>query len=88
MQQVLFNMPPGDWDKGERGLACRPGAKPNSAMASARRWRTREALACPRVHVMAGLLPAGTEREAVRPTYVANLRWAAAQAAQAGRAAA
>ncbi len=33
LQQVLFNMPPGDWDKGERGLACRPGAKPNSAMA-------------------------------------------------------
>ena len=43
-----------------------------------------QALACPRVHVMAGLLPAGTEREAVRPTYVSNLRWAAAQAAKQG----
>ena len=33
---------------------------------------------------MAGLLPAGTEREAVRPTYVTNLRWAAAQADKQG----
>lgn len=22
LQQVLFNAPPGDWDAGERGLAC------------------------------------------------------------------
>ncbi|MFM2343206.1 MAG: hypothetical protein RLZZ592_2859, partial [Pseudomonadota bacterium] len=22
LQQVLFNAPPGDWDGGERGLAC------------------------------------------------------------------
>src|SRR5262245_23408371 len=25
LQQVLFNGPPGDWDRGERGLACLPG---------------------------------------------------------------
>ena len=25
LQQVLFNAPPGDWDAGERGLACLPG---------------------------------------------------------------
>jgi len=25
LQQVLFNAPPGDWDHGERGLACLPG---------------------------------------------------------------
>ena len=25
LQQVLFNAPPGDWDGGERGLACLPG---------------------------------------------------------------
>ena len=24
LTQALFNLPPGDWDKGERGLACRP----------------------------------------------------------------
>ncbi len=25
LQQVLFNAPPGDWDRGERGMACLPG---------------------------------------------------------------
>ena len=25
LQQVLFNAPPGNWDGGERGLACLPG---------------------------------------------------------------
>jgi 2-dehydrotetronate isomerase len=24
LTQALFNLPPGDWDKGERGMACRP----------------------------------------------------------------
>ena len=24
LTQVLFNMPPGDWDAGERGIACLP----------------------------------------------------------------
>jgi hydroxypyruvate isomerase len=25
LQQVLFNAPPGNWDEGERGMACLPG---------------------------------------------------------------
>jgi len=84
LQQVLFNMPPGDWDQGERGLACRPGREAEFREGVGRALAYAEALACPRVHVMAGLLPAGTERDAVRPTYVGNLRWAAAQADKQG----
>ena len=44
-----------------------------------------QALDCPRIHIMAGLIPAGLERDALQPTYAANLRWAAAEAASAGR---
>jgi hydroxypyruvate isomerase len=44
-----------------------------------------QALGCPRIHLMAGLLPAGVSREAAQSTYVANLRWAAAEAARVGR---
>ena len=43
-----------------------------------------QALECPRIHVMAGLVPAGQERADVRGTYVANLRWAAQAAADRG----
>jgi hydroxypyruvate isomerase len=84
LQQVLFNMPPGNWDKGERGLACRPGHEAEFREGVGKALAYAEALGCPRVHVMAGLLPAGTERDAVRPTYVNNLRWAAAQADKQG----
>jgi 2-dehydrotetronate isomerase len=46
--------------------------------------RYAAALDCPRVHVMAGLVPQGMDRAAVQPTYVANLGWAAAEAAKQG----
>jgi len=36
------------------------------------------------VHVMAGVMPAGTERPALRAVYVANLAWAAREAASVG----
>jgi len=84
LQQVLFNAPPGDWDQGERGLACLPGREAEFRDGIAQALAYAAALGCPRVHVMAGLLPAGVERDAARPTYVSNLRWAAAEAAKQG----
>ena len=84
LQQVLFNAPPGDWDGGERGLACLPGREAEFRNGMARALDYAGALDCPRIHVMAGLVPAGGEREALFPTYVANLRWAAEQAARQG----
>jgi hydroxypyruvate isomerase len=84
LQQVLFNGPPGDWDKGEKGLACLPGRDAEFRDGIAKALAYAEALACPRIHVMAGLIPAGVERDAVQPYYVANIRWAAALAAKQG----
>ncbi|RYY96127.1 MAG: hydroxypyruvate isomerase family protein [Comamonadaceae bacterium] len=84
LAQVLFNAPPGNWDQGERGLACLPGREAEFRDGIAKAVAYAQVLACPRIHVMAGLVPAGTAREALRPTYVANLRWAAAEAAKHG----
>lgn len=85
LEQVLFNAPPGDWAAGERGLACLPGREAEFKDGFARALDYAATLDCPRIHVMAGLLPEGQTREALRPTYIANLRWAAEQAAKAGR---
>jgi len=83
--QVLFNAPPGDWDAGERGLACLPGREDEFRRGFAQQALPYAlALRCPRVHVMAGLVPAGRERAELRATYVANLAWAAEQAATVG----
>lgn len=84
MQQVLFNAPPGDWDKGERGIACLPGREAEFAEGITKALAYAQALQCPRVHVMAGLAPAGVPREQLRATYVANLQHAAAEAAKVG----
>jgi len=94
LQQVLFNAPLSGadaeavataWSRAERGIACLPGREAEFRDGFAHALAYADALDCPRIHVMAGLAPAGADRQALRATYVANLRWAAAQAAAAGR---
>ncbi|GER14203.1 2-oxo-tetronate isomerase [Variovorax boronicumulans] len=85
LQQVLFNGPPGDWAGGERGLACLPGREGEFREGIAKAIDYAVALDCSRIHVMAGLVPEGLTREAAEAVYVGNLRWAAAEAAKAGR---
>lgn len=84
LQQVLFNAAPGNWNAGERGLACLPGREADFRAGVLAALRYAEALACPRIHVMAGVVPEGQDRSLVQPTFVANLRWAAAEAARQG----
>ncbi|MBX3605169.1 MAG: hydroxypyruvate isomerase family protein [Piscinibacter sp.] len=80
LRQVLFNAPPGDWAGGERGLACLPGREEEFRRGIGQAIAYAQALRCPRIHVMAGLVPAGQDRAGLRATYVQRLAWAAAQA--------
>jgi hydroxypyruvate isomerase len=80
LQQVLFNAPPGDWAKGERGTACLPGREAEFRDGVVRAIDYAQELGCPRIHMMAGLAPQGADRAVLRKTYLANLAWAAAQA--------
>jgi hydroxypyruvate isomerase len=80
LQQVLFNAPPGDWAAGERGTSSLPGREAEFRAGFAKALDYAATLACPRIHVMAGLRQHGAERA----TYLANLAWAAQQAAPAG----
>lgn len=85
LQQALFNAPPGDWQRGERGLACLPGREADFRAGVARALAYAAELDCPRIHLMAGLMPAGEERARCEAVYRDNLRWAAEQAARDGR---
>ncbi len=80
LQQVLFNAPPGDWASGERGTACLPGREAEFRAGVARAIDYARALGCPRIHLMAGLAPEGSDRATLCKTYLANVTWAAAQA--------
>jgi 2-dehydrotetronate isomerase len=84
LEQVLFNSPPGDWDAGERGTACLAGRESEFEEGIASALRYARVLNCPRVHVMAGLIAEGQTAQSLRSKYVANLRWAAQQAAKQG----
>jgi len=93
LQLVLLNTPPGGtdaasieraWASPQKGTACLPGHEAEFDAGVALALDYAQALDCPRIHVMAGVLPAGAEREELQPLYVDNLRRAAEQAARAG----
>lgn len=75
--QVLFNMPPGDWAGGERGIAALPDrvAEFRDGVAHAIAYAT--ALGCRNIHTLAGIVPKDADRNAAHRTYVENLRFAA-----------
>jgi 2-dehydrotetronate isomerase len=80
LQQVLFNAPPGNWQTGERGCTALPGREDEFRNGFMRALEYAEALACPRIHTMAGLVAVEADRAKMRATYVANLTWATEQA--------
>ncbi|MBX3621391.1 MAG: hydroxypyruvate isomerase family protein [Rhizobacter sp.] len=84
LQQVLFNVSPGDWAAGDRGLACVPGREGDFRNAIVQALDYATALQCPRLHVMAGLVPDGADRGPLQALYLRNLAWAAQQAAGVG----
>jgi hydroxypyruvate isomerase len=81
LTQALFNLPPGDWAKGERGLAALPGREGEFMEGLERALDYAGATGCQRLHVMAGLWPHGLDRREGAALYVANLRRAADRAA-------
>ncbi len=84
LKNVLFNMPPGNWNAGDRGMACIPGREDEFRAGVDKALGYASRLGTPRIHAMAGLAPKGVERARLRATYVANLRYAAEQLAPHG----
>jgi hydroxypyruvate isomerase len=84
VEQVLFNLPPGDWAAGERGLACLPHRQGEFAESVELALNYAVQLDCERVHCMAGLRPAGVSEAELEEIYIANLRYAADRLATIG----
>jgi hydroxypyruvate isomerase len=87
LQLVLFNAAPGDWVKGERGLASLAGREADFQASILAALELAAQLNCPKVHVMAGLLPTTSSPGSAAPghtealaRYEARLAWAADQA--------
>src|ERR1700752_2823433 len=74
LTQALFNLPPGDWSKGERGLAALPGREAEFGTALETAVGYARALKCRTIHVMSGLIASGADESAMHRTYVANVK--------------
>ena len=77
LKLVLHNLPAGDWDAGERGIACLPDRVAEFRSGVAKAIEYALALGTPQLHMMAGLIPSGSDLALHRKTYLANLKFAA-----------
>ena len=76
---VLHNLPAGNWEAGERGIACLPDRVDEFRRGVGQAIEVGTALGVPRLNCLAGKAPAGVDDGVLRATFVANLKYAAAE---------
>lgn len=79
LRLVLHNLPAGDWDGGERGIACHPDRVDEFRKGVAQGIEYGTSLGVPHLNCLAGKAPAGVDAAVLRSTFVANLRHAAGE---------
>ena len=81
---ALFNLPPGDWEAGERGLSIYPERRGEFQATVGMAWQYAQLLKVKQLHVMAGIIRPGEDLVGMRRTYIDNLRKTAQSAAEHG----
>ena len=84
LTQVLHNLPAGNWQTGERGIACHPDRVKEFNEGVDRAIDYATALGCSQLNCLAGMPPAGADPADVRATFVGNLQRAASKLKAAG----
>ena len=84
LQLVLHNLPAGDWDAGERGIACHPDRVEEFRAGVERAIAYAQTLGVKQLNCLVGKAPAGVPDSVLRETLVANLRHAASRLKAAG----
>lgn len=79
LQLVLHNLPAGDWDAGERGIACIPDRIDEFRVGVTKAIEYAKALGVHQVNCLAGKAPNGVASDLLRKTFVENLRYAASE---------
>ncbi|EDP66664.1 Hydroxypyruvate isomerase [alpha proteobacterium BAL199] len=85
LTQALFNLPPGDFSKGDRGFGAMPGREADFDAALELALTYTEVLNCDLLHVMSGIVPVSVSKDACTETLIANLKRAAPIAAAKGK---
>jgi len=74
--QVLHNLPAGNWEGGERGIACLPDRVGEFREGVAKAIEYAKTLNCPQLNCLSGIAPGGADASKVRETFVGNIRYA------------
>jgi hydroxypyruvate isomerase len=80
LKLVLFNTPPGDFERGDRGLAAIPGREEEFRRGFETALGLAQAFSCKCLHFMAGVMPPNADPAPHRACFIANLAWASALA--------
>jgi 2-dehydrotetronate isomerase len=81
LKNVLFNMPPGNWGAGERGIASIPGREAEFQSGVDKALSYAQVMGTPRLHAMAGIPSASADPAACKSTLTENLKYAAGKLA-------
>ncbi|MCW5719375.1 MAG: hydroxypyruvate isomerase [Bauldia sp.] len=84
LEQVLHNLPAGNWGGGERGIGCLPDRVDEFKAGVATAIDYATTLGCKQVNCLAGIAPDGVPADVLKATLVSNLKYAAAELKQAG----
>jgi hydroxypyruvate isomerase len=79
LKLVLHNLPAGDWDAGERGIACHPDRVDEFRQGVIKAIEYAKVLGVYQLNCLAGKAPAGVENKILHTTFVENLRYAASE---------
>ncbi len=82
LQQILFNLPAGNWGAGERGLACLPDRKMEFKEGVHKALEYAKVLGNDLLHCMAGIKPEDMLFADALDCYMENLEYAANAASQ------
>jgi hydroxypyruvate isomerase len=87
LELVLHNLPAGNWEAGERGIACHPDrvSEFQQGVDDAIRYaKVLGKLSAKQLNCLVGIVPAGVSPELARATVVSNLKFAADKLQAAG----
>lgn len=84
LTQVLFNLPAGDWDSGERGIACHPERIEEFRQGVDLAIEYAKVLECSQCNILAGIVPDGVSQIDAQKTFIENLNYAAPRLEKAG----
>lgn len=76
---VLHNLPAGNWDSGERGIACLPDRKQEFRESVSMAIEYAKALKVKQLNCLAGKAPVDANHKELHQTFVENLTYAAAE---------